>query len=850
MRRPTLARPLRRRAVVAVDDTDGTIRGADGIRRALLHIPGFALDAQAIPDRERHAGLFGSLAASLPRKARLVIFVENRPTDAAVVVADLRAQLAPVPHTPQLGELADRMLAWWERRLSASTDPMPADNTPARRHVARLDYWLLVDPYPAQDGYPDQSEPARLRQAVAALTRQLVAMGLPPTPADPATARAFVGRHLVAAPDAGGPDAVAAPGGIGYVAAEGDETFMGYRLPAGPSPVELARPTNDTGRPGGSGERWTRILFLVHPPAETDPGWLRALVATDSPATLVLHLRGLSPSWERRRQAWRLRVMEGTMARGKDITTRIAATEAEAQATALHRPGYGVVKVGAYLRLEGATKAQLDARVGFALRAMRDTMHAEPGFGHAHQKPLYLSTLPGYGDRARSTYRWDSITAGQACPFLAFNPGTRTMGVPLGTTEAAGDLVTLAFDDPGLYNRIGIILGRTGTGKTSLLQKTALFFLLRGHMATLVSAADSFSALCAIAGGQRVILGGPHSGTVNVWDGPRATDEDRAERVAFVSAALDLLLQDGLVGLEAPFLDDIVNTVYAEIGPERTPVMSDLAAHIEGRWTAPGCDPDDKKVWRGLGWKLRPYVGRGQYARLVDGQTTVRLDAPVLAFSTEPLTNKPRLRNFAYFATFAIVAQRRALARAHSRSRGRGTDDHLMGMDEAWDLLKSQLAREWIDKDARDARIGGSCVLFSSHQIKDATTNPEVETFFTQASFKALFSVEDNGMQTAGNPKLWTQRMLSLTEEEVAQAQGMAGEKDVYMPMFLSRRDRNHARDLHGIVRVELTPEEALLFASDPEQVQARDWWAAQRGGDVWEGIKLALDGEPMEATA
>jgi len=491
MRRPSLAR----HNVVTVDDTDGTIRGADGTRRALLHIPGFALDAQAVPDKERHAGFFGSLAASLPRKARLTIIIENRPTDAAAVVADLRAQLAPVPHTPPLDELGDRMLAWWEHRLSAQAAVASVAAPPVRRHVARLDYWLLVDPYPVQDGYPDQSEPARLRQAVAALTRQLVAMGLPPTQADPATAHTFVGRHLVAA-----------PGRDGYVAPEGDETFVGYRLPADPAAVADAV--------GLGREQWTRTLFLVHPPGETEPGWLRALVATDSPATLVLHLRGLSASWERRRQAWRLRVMEGTTARGKDITTRIAATEAEAQATALHRPGYGVVKVGAYLRLEGDTKAHLDARVGSALRAIRDTMHAEPGFGHAHQKPLYLSTLPGYGDRARSIYRWDSVTWGHAWPFLAFNPGTRAMGVPLGTTDAAGDLVTLALDDPDLYNRIGVAVGLVGSGKTGLLQKIALWFLLRGQMATLVSSVDSFGALCAISRGERAILGGPRSATI------------------------------------------------------------------------------------------------------------------------------------------------------------------------------------------------------------------------------------------------------------------------------------------------------------------------------------------------
>ncbi len=804
-----------RRGVVRVDDADGAIVGAGGTRHRLLSIPGFALDAQAVPDQERHATLLGALAASLPRKARLTIVIENRPAGVAEVLAELRGQLAPEPHTPQLGEAGERMLAWWERRLSE----------PGRRHVARLSYWLLVEAYPAQDGYPDQSEPARLGQAVASLTRQLVTMGLLPTVADAATARAFVERHLIPSTR-----------GDGYVACTGEESFLGYRLADAES---------------RTGERWTRTLYLVQPPAETEPGWLRALVATDSPATLVLHLRGLSAGWERRRQAWRLKLMEGTAGAGggKDITTRIAAEEAEAQATALHRPGYGVVKVGAYLRLDGDTRAQLDARVGHALRAMRDTMHAEPGFGHAHQEPLYRSTLPGYGDRARSTYRWDSVTLGHAWPFLAFNPGTRAAGVPLGTTDAAGDLVTLAFDDPALYNRIGVAVGLVGSGKTGLLLKCALWFLLTGNYATVVSSVDSFAALCAISRGERALLGGPQSATINVWDGVATDDEERRERVRFVCAAVDLLL-GGLVDLEPSFVDEAVREVYAAVASEsRVPVMADLYDALDCKWRAPGCDPDDRKVYRQLVWKLRPYVKDGQHARLVDGPTSVRLDAPLLAFNTEPLESNAQVRNFAYFAVFAVVDQRRALARRLSRDRDASSADHLTGLDEAWGLLTSPLAREHINRDARKARHGGNCVLFASQQIKDLVGNADAETFFTQASFKALFSVEDNGQQTEGNPRLWLERMLKLTPEEVARAQAMSGEKGVYMPMFMTRRDRRHPRDLHGIVRVELAPEEALLYASDTDDLAARAYYTERAGGAVWAGIKAAVDGA-REATA
>ncbi len=799
----------KRHGVVRVDDADGAIIGAGGTRHRLLHIPGYALDADTTPDQERHAALFGQLAASLPNKAALSIYVENRPADAAGVVAGLRTQLATPPHTPQLAEVGERLLSRWQRRL---TDP-------DARHVARLDYWLLVSPYPARDGHPDQSEPARLVQAMAALTRQLVAMGVPPVAADAATARAFVARHLITR-------------AVGYSAPAGDQADEGFHIYKIVDPV--------SGR-----ARWTRTLFVVAPPDETRPAWTRPLVMPDCPATLVFHLRGLRRSWERRRQEWRLKLMEGTAGRGKNISTTLAAEDAKDQATALHGAGYSVVRVGCYLRLEGDTRAQLDNRVSHALQAMGDTMVAGAGYGHAHQRPLYRSTLPGYGDVARSTYRWDTPTWGNAWPFLACNPGTRTLGVPLGTTDPAGDLVTLALSDPDLYNRIGVILGRVGTGKTSLLQKVALWFLLTGNYATVVSSVDSFAALCAVSGGARATLGGARSACINVFDGPRADADDRRERVRFVTAAVDLLL-GGLAGLEPAFLDEAVREVYAA-HPDDTPIMSDLHATLDAKGKAT-TDTEDRKVYRGLAWRLSPYVGDGQHARLVDGQTNVRLDAPLLAFNTEPLEGDATLRNFAYFSVFAVVDRRRALARARSRAANRGTADHLTGLDEAWGLLTSPQAREYINRDARKARHGGNCVLFASQQVKDLVGNSDAETFFTQASFKALYSIEDTGQQTEGNPKLWLQRMLTLTEEEVEAAQRMSGTKGVYMPMFMTRRDRKSPRDLHGVVRVELTPEEALLYASDPDDVALRTWWADEHGdGDTWAGIKAAIDSTEQE---
>lgn len=253
--------PIGRRGVVSYNAAEGTLMGVDGTPYRLLRVPGVALDALAMGDQDRHASLLGALVAGLPAKARLSIIVENRAVDAVTITAEMRAQLAPTPYTPALGEVGDRLIAWWSRRLGART---------GSRHVAHIDYWLLVAPYPVPRGEPDQPLTVRLSRAENAVTRQLVAMGLPPAPADENAARAFLARHLTPYGD-----------GAGYVAPAGDETMHTYRI------VDAV-----TGR-----DRWVRTLYLVAPPPTTTPGWLRPLVATECPATLVLHVQGLNRSW-------------------------------------------------------------------------------------------------------------------------------------------------------------------------------------------------------------------------------------------------------------------------------------------------------------------------------------------------------------------------------------------------------------------------------------------------------------------------------------------------------------------------------------------------------------------------
>jgi len=820
-------RVVRGRARVARVDAGGLVWGSDGVPRRYVHVGGLLLDGMGLGEQDDRAAMWALIGASVPHKGALSVLIENLPADVDSIRRDLRAQLAPVPHTPELGALGERLLAWWEARLTAQSAGTQQDGGELRRdpprHVANLVYHVIVSPPPAQQGFPDAGALGRLEAATVALEQRLIALGATPHRLDAAGVRAVLARQHLTVTDDGR-----------LIEPVPDEHVTALRI--------LAPDGRDV---------WVRSVYLVTAPPETSPGWMERLIAWEEPHTILVTLRGLKKRRERKRQEWRLRLLAASATR-TNVQGDIAQAEARQQATRLYEATQTLMRVGVYVRVEGATQEEVDARVARLLTMLRDDMSIEPGYAWTHQTPLWRSSALGR-DLAHSTYRWDSDTWGNAIPLLRHSPGTRD-GIPFGTTDTAGGLFTLSLEDSSLYNRIMCILGPTGRGKSTLLGKIILWMLLRGDMATVVDAVGGLAPLCAIAGGAIVRLGGPTSATLNVWSGARATPEDAAERIKFVTTALDLLL-GGVSGDEKPLLYEGVAAVYDACPVAGTPVMSDLAAWLRGMVDATDLyqsgqlDPVDRRTYRSLLWKLRPYVGTGMHARLVDGPDSLDvLHPPLLVLDTEPLHQEPAVRDFAVFTALSVVQRRQAEARRRSTLQGRGTADHLTALEEAWSLLANEDARGFIARTGRTGRRNGSIVAFVSQEVADMTENREAATFFTQSSIKFLAGLEDSGQQTESNPRVWLAQKLNLAPHEVTKATSMVGVKGTYHPIFVSRRDRTSPRDLHGVARIELSEEEAVLLETNPDDVRVRDAWVEKNGGDVAAGIFAYADYKRIEA--
>ncbi len=415
----------------------------------ILEVDGYTRDA--LTEEEQDIRLIERLqriiAGACPTGA-VQIIVTNRAHDAGALVTQERAQQSPIGRA--MGELADRKIARLAQRGLRETD---------------LRYYLvLYEPtgwerslFSRIPGLGFRDDDVTLLDDLVSETRkQLAAMGL--------AARRVARVEGALAPDPKG------------------ETATTVRLTDG---------------------RYAASFFMLAPPAQTDPGWLDALIGQPGPYAIALWAHGTDPNRERLRLAGRnrqtgLQLVQAASGLGGGMGEKSAQfSEAERAMMRLRQPGQGLLKTGLYLTFVGDTAAEARRKARRAMLVMKGPAAATPATGLGHQWPLAASTAPGR-DGARAVWRMDAETIANTYPFNRANPSTRA-GLLIGET-ARGELVRLDPTDESLRNSLVSIFGLSGMGKTVLMLKMIKEWLLRGGRVTVLDRTGHYAGLGQLCG--------------------------------------------------------------------------------------------------------------------------------------------------------------------------------------------------------------------------------------------------------------------------------------------------------------------------------------------------------------
>jgi len=180
------------------------------------------------------------------------------------------------------------------------------------------------------------------------------------------------------------------------------------------------------------------------------------------------------------------------------------------------------------------------------------------------------------------------------------------------------------------------------------------------------------------------------------------------------------------------------------------------------------------------------------------------------------------------FAMTDIADRRDALAQAWGRRSGRGTVQHLLAIDEGWSILRHEAGQEWVAGIGRTGRHSGMVPMFVSQKLSDLTSNAAAAGYFDQTSLHFIFNMHDTNDESGVDPRQWIAGKLRLTDGEAARIGTLAGKEAAdkkrleYAQMFMIRTTKTASRPARGVVNVPSSPEEAWLFASDPDDKEYR----------------------------
>src|SRR5215207_2553670 len=399
-----------------------------------------------------------------------------------------------------------------------------------------------------------------------------------------------------------------------------------------------------------------QALYVATLPDATEFGWLLDAMQVPRPFTLSVHVHALDRLRERSRFKARHRrlfgVNRGAEVRGRTPDYEMLAQEEELSELLKELSGHersAAFEVAIYqsIRQRGPDPdpVQLAEAVEQASRESIAASDARVSQGQLRQLELWQSTLPLGRDVARLTRKYVTRHVGDTVPLVGTSCGSPT-GIPFAFTDPGREVALINPFDPAHDNGTLLVNARSGGGKTFLVNVLLARFLAHGMQAFVLDRAGHYEFLCRLIPGARHLTIGSSSDehAVNPWDVEEPASPP-IEKIAYLVALHALLVGDhragedsyGLDALERNLLEVAIRAVYARAARERrVPRERLLCEELRRRaeQEAEAGAEEVASVLRTLAERLASFVDDGSYAYLLDRQTTVPADAPLVAFDT------------------------------------------------------------------------------------------------------------------------------------------------------------------------------------------------------------------------
>ncbi|HAR43305.1 MAG TPA: hypothetical protein DCS07_11865 [Bdellovibrionales bacterium] len=268
------------------------------------------------------------------------------------------------------------------------------------------------------------------------------------------------------------------------------------------------------------------------------------------------------------------------------------------------------------------------------------------------------------------------------------------------------------------------------------------------------------------------------------------SQEPSSQKIKSLLAIVESMVSEDerakLPKLDRTLLEKAIIELYRANRVEgKVPTLSDLAAALE---------TSDEPSMIAVSKMLYPWTGDRPYGRLLDGAGSIRTNAPICTFDLKGLSHYPDLQS-----VMILILTDYILTRVEQNKSSRKR----IILDEAWELLKSTAAANFMEYCARTLRKTGSGITFITQGVEEIVASPIGSAILNNTATKFI-------MLQRGSSEI-IRETLKLNEQELALIHSIEQRKGEYSEGFMIEGDTRK------VIRVHPGPFEYWLSTSDAQ---------------------------------
>jgi conjugal transfer ATP-binding protein TraC len=306
----------------------------------------------------------------------------------------------------------------------------------------------------------------------------------------------------------------------------------------------------------------------------------------------------------------------------------------------------------------------------------------------------------------------------------------------------------------------------------------------------IIDIGGSYKKLTEALGGLYLEINLSEEYKINPFSIPDAKQEPSNQKIKSLLACIESMVSEDdkskLAKLDRALLEKAIIELYkSKRAKGEVPILSDLARYLSAF---------EEDSMRAISKMLYLWTGERPYGRLLDGHGSLRTDATICTFDLKGLSSHPDLQSVMILILTDFIL---------TQVEGDKSRKKRIILDEAWELLKSNAAAQFMEYCARTLRKSGSGITFITQGIEEIVASPIGAAILNNTATKFV-------MLQRGDSEVLLD-VLKLNSQELNLIHSLGQKKGEYSEGFMIEGDHRQ------VVRIYPSPLEYWLSTSDAQ---------------------------------